>query len=222
MLKYVLPAFGVLALALPAMATTTIQTKTVQLGTLDDAAISTILSFASFTSFGIVGEHLQSVTLDIDAGISGKVVATNNATGGTAASRRRTVAASYTLNGGAVGNGLDTSASSTQSQSRTIAGLGTSTTLTGLDPAFTNSDEITEGFAPFLGGSVDFAFDADALFAAVAAPNVVYGTPSITGGSAIVTLTYNSIVPEPASWAMLVTGFALVGGAVRRRARVAA
>ena len=44
---------------------------------------------------------------------------------------------------------------------------------------------------------------------------------STTGGQAV--FAYNSaVVPEPASWAMLIAGFGLVGAAARRRRTVAA
>ena len=47
--------------------------------------------------------------------------------------------------------------------------------------------------------------------------DVVFGTPEITGRRAFISLIYFSTVPEPASWAMLVTGFGIVGGSMRRR-----
>jgi len=37
--------------------------------------------------------------------------------------------------------------------------------------------------------------------------------------SYLVKLNFNSAVPEPATWAMMITGFGLVGGATRRKAR---
>lgn len=49
---------------------------------------------------------------------------------------------------------------------------------------------------------------------------------SIVAGASTLTITQmdggESTVPEPASWALLVSGFGLVGGAVRRRRGVAA
>jgi hypothetical protein len=59
-----------------------------------------------------------------------------------------------------------------------------------------------------------------------------FGNPSFGNLNAITTRSYNTpafffdanlggAVPEPATWAMLITGFGLVGGAMRRRSKVA-
>jgi hypothetical protein len=47
---------------------------------------------------------------------------------------------------------------------------------------------------------------------------------NVTNANAFITYTYNPAggVPEPASWAMLITGFGLTGLAARRRRRTAA
>jgi hypothetical protein len=53
----------------------------------------------------------------------------------------------------------------------------------------------------------------------------VSGTVRIAGGRGSaneIFFTHGSFVPEPASWAMLITGFGLVGAAARRRRAVAA
>ena len=39
--------------------------------------------------------------------------------------------------------------------------------------------------------------------------------------SYLVKLAYTGAVPEPATWAMMMSGFALIGGAMRRRQKVA-
>lgn len=64
------------------------------------------------------------------------------------------------------------------------------------------------------GGTVDLA--RSRLFDQLAAGNVYYNLHSVSfpGGEIRGNL---SVVPEPASWAMLVIGFGLVGSAVRRR-----
>lgn len=46
-----------------------------------------------------------------------------------------------------------------------------------------------------------------------------FALTSIVSGASTLTIT---AVPEPATWALLVTGFGLVGGAVRRRRRTVA
>lgn len=91
-------------------------------------------------------------------------------------------------------------------------------------------------FAENAGGA--FAFDSPAgnlafagaqLFSGtVDAPSFVVGTYSLvdyyTGGGSF-TLTIGDVVtavPEPASWAMMIAGFGLVGGALRRTGRAPA
>jgi hypothetical protein len=62
------------------------------------------------------------------------------------------------------------------------------------------------------------------LFTTVPANDVVYGSPTITGGRTRFTLTYESIdpVPEPGTWMMMIAGFGLVGVSARRRKTIAA
>ena len=68
----------------------------------------------------------------------------------------------------------------------------------------------TGGIADLTPGSMDFAALAD-----------IYKTPS---GTQLASTTYvnsaeGSFVPEPAAWAMMLTGFAMVGSTMRRRAQ---
>ncbi len=42
-------------------------------------------------------------------------------------------------------------------------------------------------------------------------------TPTQTSGNVDVYYSYDSVVPEPATWAMMIAGFGVAGGAVRRR-----
>ncbi len=51
-----------------------------------------------------------------------------------------------------------------------------------------------------------------------AAHNVLFsGFVDATGNSHVGTLTFDSAVPEPATWALLIGGFAMIGVAARRR-----
>ena len=208
-----------LASAMPAAATVTIQTKSpIALGSLDLAPVSGFAKFDDFTSFGLTNEHLVAVSILFAARINGTVDAVNTAAGGNAGSRRRDISASYTLNAGVAGHHLRVVASDTDPQTKTgVAGRGTVVTLNGINPLVLGADTLTSRFAPFLNGPVRFAYAADAVFTPVPAPDVVFGTPEITGGRALISLVYFSTVPEPATWALLVGGFGLVGVSLRRR-----
>jgi hypothetical protein len=211
-------------LAAPVVANTiTTQTRSFSLATLDDAPINgQTRNFANFNSFGLTGQTLTSVTLTAVYNINGRVVATNNATGGTAASRRRDVSASYELNATTTGEGFSLSGSNLASQTITgISGQGNDRTLNLLNPTFTLTQTLTSNLSGFLTGPVQISTDAFAVFASVPAADVVYGAPSITGGQAEFTLIYTA-VPEPTTWAMLITGVGIAGATMRRRRVTAA
>jgi len=210
-------------LAAPVVANTiTTQTRSFSLATLDDAPINgQTRNFANFNSFGLTGQTLTSVTLTAVYNINGRVVATNNATGGTAASRRRDVSASYELNATTTGAGFSLSGSNLASQTENIAGQGNDRTLSQLNPTFTLTQTLTSNLSNFLTGPVQISTDAFAVFASVPAADVVYGAPSITGGQAEFTLIYTA-VPEPTTWAMLITGVGIAGATMRRRRVTAA
>ncbi len=221
----VVAAVGLAAAAMPATATETVQSAAVGLGKLDSGPISRTITFNSFTSYGLTNEHLVSVTLGLLAEINGKVDATNTATGGTAASRRRDITASYQLDASVSGYGLDTFGSDTATQTKSgVPGRGTIVTLGQLNPGFIAASRLTSGFDPFLAGALTFAFDASALFTPTAANDVVFGAPAIVrnGSVAAIVLIYDSAVPEPETWTLLVGGFALTGVAARRRRTVVA
>jgi hypothetical protein len=220
MMKILLPLLASVAIATPAAAvlTLTTQNRSFSLATLDDAAIvARVNNFSNFNSFGLTGHTLRSVTLTAAYNNNGRVDATNSATGGTAASRRRDVSAAYQLDAATTGEGFSLSGSDTMSQTANIAGQGTVRTLNLLNPTFSRTQTLTSNLSGFETGGVQIATNASALFTSVPAANVSYGLPSITGGQAQFTLTYASAIPEPAVWAMLFVGFGMVGAAARRR-----
>lgn len=65
-----------------------------------------------------------------------------------------------------------------------------------------------------IGGTVTTAFDTSSCFDCIAA----FG---YTGGQPTATLS-TTAVPEPASWALMIAGFGLVGATMRRRTAIAA
>lgn len=110
----------------------------------------------------------------------------------------------------------------------TIKNIGTGQTVS-YDPLFAGNDNATFsgnvqnsahlGFA-FLSG-VGFNPNIDGLY------RVTLGVTGFSGGtqSLSVDAKYGlgvAAVPEPATWAMMIGGFGLVGGAMRRRTRVSA
>lgn len=210
-----------LAATLPAQAFTVIQqTRGATLRDLDLAPVARTLRFDPFVA--PPGEHLIGVAAVLEAFINGEVSATNDAVGGTAASRRRDVSATYTLSATVAGNGLLLSDTRSATQTRTaVPGRGNTVRLGDIDPELFDAAFSFGGFAPFLTGPVAFDLQAWQSFAAVAAPDVTYGTPEIKRGHAFLTLIYFSAVPEPATWLLLVSGFGVAGMALRHRRAVA-
>jgi hypothetical protein len=83
-------------------------------------------------------------------------------------------------------------------------------------------------FAPPYGGyqfRLDFADDLGGNIASILGATIVGGSVSAFGSAGINTATWGGPVtggviyplPEPASWALMIGGFALAGGALRRR-----
>lgn len=81
-------------------------------------------------------------------------------------------------------------------------------------------DEITGG--AFASSDIEINYFGFALFkGGVNTPQFVTGPFDLYVSSGDIGATLNiTAVPEPASWALMIGGFALVGGAVRRRQRV--
>ena len=86
-----------------------------------------------------------------------------------------------------------------------LATLNLTTTASACAPAY------NAGFCPFSAFGVNFAGTAKSISFAGVANQIVFD--DITFGSA----TPGPSVPEPASWALMIAGFGMVGSALRRR-----
>ena len=84
-----------------------------------------------------------------------------------------------------------------------------------LDPGFNTAQ--LQGPSPFLNGVVGFEY---AWTSQVTGGTGLFGT--VTGNVTFLAVEAGNAVPEPASWAMLIAGFGLVGAVQRRRAIAAA
>jgi hypothetical protein len=79
---------------------------------------------------------------------------------------------------------------------------------------------LTSGFAPFIGtGTTNLNFNSTSSFSKGATPGLLAAT-SLIGSK--YTLTYNfTAVPEPATWVMMIAGFAMIGFGLRSRRKQA-
>jgi len=79
------------------------------------------------------------------------------------------------------------------------------------------------GFIDLSGLGFDFAIGNDGLLQLEYFESVADGgLPDSVWNSGTITVTYDAVtaaVPEPATWGMMMLGFAMVGGTMRRRAR---
>lgn len=193
------------AAAMPANAATIIQTYSV--GTTPPS-----LATVTFNQFDPALGRLSSITLDIISRYTASGSVRNT---GTARSFTATAGANTTTVAPRFGVKFIDLGTSSANLGR-IARNGTANfgPLTGQASL---TDTITSGFAPYLGtGTVTFGYTA--LGGVVVTPLLGRAVSSNTEIGSDFTLTYNfTAVPEPATWAMLILGFALVGGAVRRR-----
>jgi hypothetical protein len=74
---------------------------------------------------------------------------------------------------------------------------------------------VTTSGAPITGPAIDAILGAGSYYLQIAGSDVAVNNELVTGG---ITL---SAVPEPATWAMMITGFGLLGLAARRRRELA-
>jgi len=87
-------------------------------------------------------------------------------------------------------------------------------TLNNVSYPITSSVSLPNGFLYSFGG---FSQAVNAGFQNLS----VSGTTTALSSSFSGTIAFTAAVPEPASWALMIGGFGLVGGVMRRRAKVA-
>jgi hypothetical protein len=94
------------------------------------------------------------------------------------------------------------------------------------DPDLLSTTETIDPFSvwpsPFPGSSSTFSLEFRQGTASTPQEFAALPSTRFSLRNASVTVTETSVVPEPSSWAMLIAGFALVGGAARRQRRMAA
>lgn len=102
-----------------------------------------------------------------------------------------------------------------------VAGVGLST-FTGLSA----SNVVSLSIAPAAFSSYESATPQNLSFTASAGDGtytgtggfgVLFGGSAVAGGTVEVNYTYSTAVPEPASWALMIVGFGMMGGVLRRR-----
>lgn len=212
MKKLLLAGVAMLAAAgaVPADAATIVQTYSI--GTTPPS-----LATVSFNQFDPTLGRLSSITLDI---ISRYTASGSVRNGGSARSFTATAGANTTTVAPGFGIKFINIGNSSANLGR-IARNGTVNfgPLTGQAGI---SDTLTSGFGAYLGtGTVAFGYSA--LGGVVVTPLLNRTVSSNTQIGSDFTLTYNfTAVPEPATWAMLILGFGLVGGMARRRTAGAA
>ena len=95
-----------------------------------------------------------------------------------------------------------------------LNGAGNLLATISLSPNAGNCPGYSAGFCPFSAAGITFAGTAKSVSFAGVADQIVFD--DVTFGSST-----PGGVPEPAAWAMMLAGFGLVGGAMRRRQKVA-
>ncbi len=209
-------ALGVSLLAAQAGAVTPVVTTQTRSGTLDFGLLLGGSNITlNFDAFGIPTQRLTNVALSFTAGASAGFAVTNpNVT-------PRSVTLTRGLSGSLTGNGFNLSDTDTVSITRNVAALSVRG-FGPFEPQVSASGNITSGFAAF-NSPVSFTFNV-ARFGDNLTRSPGGGLPPVAvlditqpvSSSYTATLTYTS-VPEPAAWAMLITGFGLAGIAARRR-----
>lgn len=205
------------ALAAPAMAFSTI-TQSVDIPAAN-APLASVLGFAQFdASLGT----LTSIDLSFTASSLTEVSFRNN----TPQARQWTISPSGTATLSGHGFNLSDSDSSgpfTVSLAPRFSPSNPRTGSASYALGYGASGSLVSGFEPFIGnGTVNLAFSRLANFAVSGSGGGHTLGDSPFSGRA--TLSYNfalpsAVVPEPATWAMLIAGFGLVGAAARQRRR---
>jgi hypothetical protein len=210
---YALAAFAAVSAAAPAAAEVVVLTATT---VPNGQTNSSTVSFAQFDpSLGV----LESVTLAFEAASSTTVDVSNssnmsrnyNVTGNASASLTGngfTLTDSYVLSGDTFTLGARFSPSNPRTTTRTYTA------------DLSDSNIVTTNLAAFAGpGTVSFNFARAANF--TGSPGNVSARPTSFSGNATLTYTFSTptAVPEPATWALMLGGFGVVGAASRRRKR---
>lgn len=210
-------ALPLAALAAPAMAFSTI-TQSVDIPAAN-APLTSVLGFAQFD--GSLGT-LTSIDLSFTASSLTRIDFRNN----NPRARQWTISPSGTATLSGHGFNLSDSDSSGPFTVLLEPRFGPSNPRTGSASyalGYGASGSLVSGFEPFVGnGTVNLAFSRLANFAVGGSGGGHTLGDSPFAGRA--TLSYNfavpsAVVPEPATWAMLIAGFGLVGAAARQRRR---
>ncbi len=208
------------AVGSPAAAVTVIQ-QTVAIPTVAAPGASSI----AFSQFDASLGTLVGITLSFEASSSTTINFANN----TPSTRNWTITPGSSIavsgNGFALSdaeNGPATAFSLAPRFAPSKPRLGSATFV----GSYADSDSLATGFLPYVGtGTISFAVARLANFAVVGGggASTIGATP--IGGTATLSYSYDvpiDSVPEPASWAMLIAGFGLVGAAARRRLAIPA
>ncbi|XHR30042.1 MAG: choice-of-anchor E domain-containing protein [Chthoniobacteraceae bacterium] len=165
---------------------------------------------------------LESVTVSLQGNLSTVLTVTAGASGATDVNSYTSVTFTLSDAGGYVSLGRDVSSDHYTISSMTPNEVVTSGTLTGTDTRTTAALTSAGVLQEFTASTVTFATTGTAAtWNSYTGGNVT--TAQVTYGDEVVTVTYNyTVVPEPATWAMLFGGFgALVLVQRMRRLKVA-
>jgi hypothetical protein len=175
----------------------------------------------NFDPFSNPGETLIGVTLSFSTGYSSNFLVTNPG------NIARTITLSTGIAGTLEGNGFNLAGNDVVTKTNTVNRVSFRS-FGNYSPTATGTDSLVTGLNAFTGpGLVSFAFNARQF------GNDLTGVPNLglttvatnllnADSFYTATLTYTSQVPEPGTWVMLLGGFAMVGGAARRRAATVA
>jgi hypothetical protein len=199
--------------ASPAFAATIIQDHVIAAA---DAPVSTVFGFTQFDP-GLGTLNSVTLALNADLSSSGTLANTSNAT--------KVFTLTENAAAGLTGGGFNLDAPLlTGSGQYTVLGKSANAPASiALSGDGADSGALSSGLAAFIGnGAVDFTFTRAADFDLNPNSGTLDLASSIWGDA---TLTYNYTaatpkvgpVPEPASWAMLILGFASLGGVLRHR-----
>ena len=180
-------------------------------------------SLVSFNQFNPLLGTLLGVTLSFEAASNTTVTVSNNT------NTQRTWNLAPGGSASLSGNGFNLSDSYTGATSTLVLaprfGPGNPRTMTlGSAGSYADSDVLTSGLAPFIGsGAVQFSFFALNQWVVSGSGGDAVFNPDAYTGAATIRYVYDvpaGLIPEPATWALLISGFAMVGASARRRRSV--